>query len=99
MEKVRSFLDRSKDFEEAHCTCKELMADQINQIGEYTCKWLLIAISANFLFMILGFVYFHFEIIALRKKVDYRYFLMVETLEDIHYVKLENGKVIRNYSK
>ncbi|HSA07539.1 MAG TPA: hypothetical protein P5556_10220 [Candidatus Gastranaerophilales bacterium] len=97
MEKVASLFERNKNFEEAHCTCKELLDDKINKIETYVTKWLVISMSALFLFMSFGFAYFYFEAIKIRKRIDYRYFLIEESLEDIHNVKIENGKVIRNY--
>jgi hypothetical protein len=97
MENVTNFLERSKEFEQAHYSCKELLEDRINKIERFTSRWILIAIGGLFLFMTLGFVYFHFKFVDLRKKVDHRYFLLKESIEDVHNVKIENGKVIRNY--
>ena len=42
MGNVRSLLERSRDFEEAHCSCRELMEDQLQKIESYTTKWMLV---------------------------------------------------------
>lgn len=102
---VTSFFDRSKEFEEAHYSCKELMEAPLSRIENFVSKWLLIAIGVLFLVMITGFTYFHLELtslrknelVELRKKIDHRYFLLKESLEDIHKVKIENGEVVRDY--
>lgn len=99
MSNVKSLLERSKEFEEAHCSCKELLQDQIQKIENYICKWLLAAIAAVMLVQIIGFSYFHFELVKLRKKVDHRYFQTEEILEDINKVKIENGRVVREFKK
>ncbi len=94
---VTSFLNKSKEFEEAHYTCRELLQDRINNIETFVSRWILIAIATVFLIQILGFIYFHFSYVDLLKKVDHRYFNIKESLEDIHNVKIENGRVIRSY--
>ena len=33
---VKSLLERSREFEEAHCSCRELMEDQLDTIENYT---------------------------------------------------------------
>jgi len=97
MENLTSLKDRNKDFEEAHRTCKELLEERINKIETFVSKWLPIAIGAVFLFQILGFTFFYFAYVDIRKKVDHRYFKTIEALEDINKVKIENGKVIRRF--
>ncbi len=94
---VTSFLERSREFEEAHYSCRELLEKQLNRVEQYTTKWLLIAVGVLFLFMFFGFIYFNFKLVEIRKRVDYRYFLLKENLESIHHVKLDNGKVIEKY--
>lgn len=99
MNNVKSFAERSKDFEQSHYSCKELLQDQMQKIENYTCKWLLVAIASMVLIQIAGFTYFYFELIHLRKKIDHRYLQTEEVLGDIHKVKIENGKVVRDYKK
>jgi len=97
MDNVASFIERSKEFEQAHYSCRELLEERINNIEKYVTRWLLIAIGGLLLLTAAGFTYFHFRFMDLQKKVDYRYFLIEESLEDIHGVKLELGRVVRNY--
>ena len=97
MDNVKSFADRSREFEQSHYSCKELLEGRINKIETFVSRWILIAIGVLFLFTVAGFVYFHFEVVALRKKIDHRYFLLEESLEDIHKVRIENGQVVRDY--
>ncbi|OGI01345.1 MAG: hypothetical protein A2Y25_02495 [Candidatus Melainabacteria bacterium GWF2_37_15] len=99
MSNIKSFAERSRDFEEAHHSCRELMAAPLNKIENYVTKWLIAAIGAVILIQAVGFTYLYYELMHLRKKVDHRYFLIEESLEDIHHVKIENGKVVRNYTK
>lgn len=99
MSNVKSFMERSKDFEQAHYSCRELLSNQIQRIDNFVSKWLLIAVAVIFLVQASGFTYFYFELTKLRKKVDHRYFLTKESLEDIHRVKIEKGKVIRDYKE
>ena len=47
MGNVKSLLERSRDFEEAHCSCKELMEKQLQRIETYTTKWMWCFISAK----------------------------------------------------
>ena len=94
---VTNFLERSKEFEEAHYSCRELLEEQLNKIEQYSTRWLVIAIGALFLFMFFGFIYFNFKLTEIRKRVDYRYFLLKENLESINHVKLDKGKIIEKY--
>ena len=102
MGNVRSLLERSRDFEEAHCSCRELMEDQLQSIEDYASKWLLIGLVVLLLVQILGFSFFYYkftsEFTRLEEQVDYRYYQTEEILEDIHKVKIEGGKVVRDYS-
>ena len=102
---VKSLLERSREFEEAHCSCRELMEDQLQTIEDYTKKWLLIGLAALFIFQIFSVAFFYYKFSQLEKivfnkfdlienKIDYRYFLTKDSLEDIHKVKIENGRVI-----
>lgn len=97
MDNVRSLLERNKQFEEAHYTCRELLEDRINNIEKYVSRWLVIGLGVNFLFMALIAVYFNFQFISLRKKVDHRYFLIKESLESIHGIKLDKGNVAHKF--
>ncbi len=97
MDNVTSFLERSKDFEQAHYTCREILEERINKIENYVSKWILIAIGVMFLFMIASSIYLNYKINLVKKRVDYRYFLLEESLEEIHSLNLDKGKVIRNY--
>jgi hypothetical protein len=97
MDNVRSLLERSKDFEEAHYTCKELLEERINRIEKYVTKWLAIGLAANLLLMAMMGVFFKFEFVKLRKRVDYRYFLIKESLESINGVKLDKGNVLQKF--
>lgn len=98
MGNVKSLLERSRDFEEAHCSCRELMEDQLQTIENYTSKWLLIGLATLLLIQVLSFIFFSYKFTQLEKRVDYRYFLTKESLEDIHKVRIEEGRVIRDYS-
>ncbi len=98
MSNVASLLERSREFEEAHYSCKELLEGQINNIEKYASKWLVLGLAVNLLFMLVIAVYFHFQVIGIRKNVDHRYFLIQESLADIHKVKLDNGKVSQRYN-
>ena len=91
---VKSLLERSRDFEEAHCSCRELMEDQLDTIEDYAKKWLLIGLASIFLIQVLSFVFFCYKFSELEKRVDYRYFLTKESLENINKVKIEDGKVV-----
>lgn len=93
------FADRDKRFQEAQCTCKELLDDRIKKIETFTGKWLPIAIGVLFVFQVLGFTCFYFAYIDVLKKIDHRYFKTKESLEEIHKVKIENGKVIRDFKE
>lgn len=97
MDKVTSLLERNKTFEEAHYSCRELLEDRINNIETYVSKWLVIGLGVNFLFMALVSVYFNFQFVRLRKKVDHRYFLIKESIESVHGVKLDNGNVLQKF--
>jgi len=97
MDNVTSFLDRSKNFEEAHYSCKELLEERVDRIERFVSKWVLIAIAINFMFMLFGFICLNTASSKIKTKVDHRYFLIKEILEDIHNVKIENGKVIKKY--
>lgn len=99
MSNVKSFAERSKEFEQAHSSCRDLLQEQIQKIENYVSKWLLIAISSVILIQAAGLAYFYFAIIDLRKKIDHRYFQTEEMLEDLYKVKIENGKVVREYTK
>lgn len=99
VENITCLAERDKKFQEAHCTCKELLDDKIDKIETYISKWIPIAIGALFLFQVLGFSYFHYAYIKIRKKVDHRYFNTMEALEDLHKVKIDNGKVIRDFKE
>lgn len=99
MSNVKNFADRSREFEQAHHSCRELLQGQMEKIEQYTTKWILAAIAFVVLLQAAGFTYFYFELINLRKRVDHRYFLTKESLEDIHKLRLENGRVIREYTK
>lgn len=46
-----------------------------------------------------SFMYFNYELTRIEDKVDYRYFLTKSTLEDIHKVKIEDGRVVWRSSK
>lgn len=94
---VTSFLNRGKEFEEAHYSCRQLLEERIKRIEVYVSKWILIALGSLLLLMSSGFVYFHYEFIKVRKKINHRYFNLKESLEDIHKVKIEQGSVIKNY--
>jgi len=96
---VKNFIERSKEFEEAHYSCRELLQSQIQRIENYISKWIFLSIVGMLLIQISGFTYMYFEFIQLRKKVDHRYFLMKESLEDIHKVRLDNGKIVSDYVK
>ncbi|HSA05756.1 MAG TPA: hypothetical protein P5556_01095 [Candidatus Gastranaerophilales bacterium] len=96
---VKSLLERSRDFEEAHCTCRELMEDQLHKIESYTTKWMLVGFSILLLGQAGSFIFFYNKFDLLEKKVDYRYFLTKDSLEDIHKVKIEEGRVIWKESK
>lgn len=76
--------DKNKSWEEAHCTCRELMQDQLQKIEDYNTKWILVGLSVLLLLQVGSFVYYYFEIKTLKKVIDYRYFLTKESLEDIH---------------
>ena len=91
---VKSLLERSREFEEAHCSCRELMEDQLQTIENYTKKWLLIGLATIFLTQVISFIFFCYRFVELEKRVDYRYFLTKESLENINKVKIEEGKVI-----
>lgn len=97
MDNVTNFMERSKEFEQAHYSCKELLEEPIGKIERFVSRWLLIALAANFAVMLLGFIFINKEITKIRKKVDHRYFQIEDILEDIHSVKIENGKVVRDY--
>lgn len=99
MGNVKSLLERSRDFEEAHCSCRELMNDQLKKIETYTTKWMLVGFGALFLLNVVSLTIFYSQIISVKEKVDYRYSLTMETLEDIHKVKIELGRVVSDYSK
>jgi len=103
MGNVKSLAERSRIFEEAHCSCRELMEDQLQSIEDYASKWLLIGLAVLLLVQILGFSFFYYkftsEFTRLEEQVDYRYSLTMETLEDIYKVKIEEGKVVSDYSK
>ena len=58
MDTVSSLLERSKRFEEAHCTCKELLEARIKKIEMFVSKLLPIAITTILLLQVLGFMYF-----------------------------------------
>ncbi|OGI01481.1 MAG: hypothetical protein A2Y25_02015 [Candidatus Melainabacteria bacterium GWF2_37_15] len=100
---VKSLLERSREFEEAHCTCKELMDKQLQKIEKYTTKWMLVGFSILLLCQVGSFIFFYNfsynKFVLLEKKIDYRYFLTEESLEDIHKVKIEDGRVIWDNSK
>lgn len=97
MNNITNLIERNKNFEEAHYSCKELLDDRINKIEKYVTKWLLYAIAGTFIFTASGFIYFHYKYIDLKKKVDHRYFQIEEMMEDIHKVKIDNGNVTGVY--
>ncbi len=94
---LKSFTERSREFEQAHYSCRELLQEQIEKIEKYTTKWILLSIAGMLLTQLAGFSYMYYEFIQLRKKVDHRYFLTKESLEDIHKIRIDNGKVISDY--
>jgi hypothetical protein len=94
MGNVKNLLERSREFEEAHYTCRELLQGQLKKIEDFSSKWTLVGLDVLLLFQVFSFIFFYNKFILLEKKVDYRYFLTEESLEDIHKVKIEDGKVI-----
>ncbi len=99
MDNVTSFEDRSRCFEDAHRTCREVLGGRIKKIETFAGKWLPIAIGVLFLAQILGFVFFYFAYVDVLKKVDHRYFQIIESLEDIHKVQLNKGRLIRDFKR
>lgn len=108
MGEIKSFSERSRDFEEAHKSCRQLIVGQLDRVENYVSKWILVGLGLIFLIQIAGFSYFYYKLantnlmvekrlIDVKKKVDHRYFLTKETLEDLHKVRIENGKVVQDF--
>lgn len=96
---VTCFAERDKKFQEAHCTCKELLDSRIGKIEAFIGKWLPIALGMLILVQLLGFTFFYFAYVDVLKKVDHRFFLLEESLENIHKVQLDNGRLIRDFKE
>lgn len=98
MGNVTSFEERSKCFEEAHRACREVLGDRIGNIENFIGKWLPIVLGMLILVQLLGFTFFYFAYVDVLKKVDHRFFLLEESLEDIHKAGLSGITGKRDFS-
>ena len=80
---------------------QELMDYQLKSIKFYLRKWMMVILISLLLIQGFSFIYFNYtvsqlneKLVILEKKIDYRYFLIIESLEDIHKVKIEDGRII-----
>ena len=98
MSSINSFSERNRGFEETPFPSQELMDYQLQSLKFYLRKWMMVILIILLVILGFSFMYFNYEFSLLRKTVDYRYFLMEELMEDIHNVKIERGRVVREYS-
>ena len=93
MSDLNKITEKSKNLEETPYF-QELMDYQLRSFKFYLRKWMMIILVSMLLIQGLSFMYYNDQLLLLKKIVDYRYFLTKESLEDIHKVKIEKGRVI-----
>lgn len=92
------FSERNRDFEEPS-PAQELLDYQLKSMKFYVRKWMMVIIILVLVLQGLNFLYLNYKLTRVEEKVDYRYFLTKESLEDIFKVKIEKGRVIWRESK
>ena len=73
---------------------QELMDYQLKSIKFYLRKWMMVILVSLLLIQGFTFMYLNDRFALIENKVDYRYFLTKDSLEDLFKVKIEEGRVI-----